>query len=83
MAHVRIGLPSARVPEIPPGRAWLDPADPVQFGRSDLVAFGPFGSTSSGTLYLTDGTACWAVVLFGPTCRTRVWRWDARHGWRR
>jgi len=47
----------------------------VRFGRSDLVSFSPFGSSSSGTLYVTDGRrGLFAVVLFGPTARLRVWR---------
>jgi hypothetical protein len=49
--------------------------DPVRFGRSDLVSFTPVGSASSGTLYVTDRRhALFAVVLFGPTARLRVWR---------
>ena len=57
--------------------------DPVQFGASDLVAFGPVVGASSGTIYLTDGTDAWGVVLFGPSCRLRVWHWDRRRGWKR
>ena len=84
VSQVRLGLPPGTpVPRIPPGTGALDPADPVQFGTSDLVAFGEVGSTSSGTLYLTDGVDAWGVVLFGPTCRVRVWHWDRRHGWKR
>ena len=84
IAQVRLGLPpGVRVPRIPPSTGTLDPDDPVQFGVSDLVAFGTVGGTSSGTLYLTDGTEAWGVVLFGPSCRVRVWRWDRRNGWRR
>jgi hypothetical protein len=84
VAQVRLGLPDGvAVPRIPPGTGLLDPQDPVQFGVSDLVAFGQVGGTSSGTIYLTDGAGAWGVVLFGPSCRVRVWRWDRRHGWRR
>ncbi|HEX5044921.1 MAG TPA: hypothetical protein VFV75_18650 [Candidatus Polarisedimenticolaceae bacterium] len=82
--HVRLGLPAGpAVPRIPPGTGTLDPDDPVQFGVSDLVAFGAVGGTSSGTIYLTDGADAWGVVLFGPSCRVRVWHWDRRHGWTR
>ena len=43
----------------------------------DLVSFGPEGSASSGTLYVTDGRrGLFAVVLFGPTARLRVWRFN-------
>ena len=77
--------PGGPYPEVPPGGERLDEAsDPVQFGRSKLISFSADGSASSGTLYVTDrrsGLA--AVVLYGPTARVRVWRWDgARHQWK-
>lgn len=75
---VRLGLPpGGPFPEAPPGTEVLSAGDdPVRFGRSDLVSFSPFGSASSGTLYVTDGHgALFAVVLFGPTARLRVWRY--------
>jgi Tfp pilus assembly protein FimT len=80
---VGLGFPPVqRLPNIPPRRgaiASLD--DPVKFGRSDLVSFSPLGSSSSGTIYLTDGgNKLYAVVLFGPTARVRVWRYDIRQG---
>jgi hypothetical protein len=55
----------------------------VQFGRSDVVSFSPRGASSSGTLYVTDGKdALYAVVVFGPTVRLRVWRFLRReHRW--
>lgn len=66
--------------EAPPGDAALrEGDDPVRFGRSDIVSFSPDGRSSSGTLYLTDGRdRLYAVVLFGPTARVRVWRWDRK-----
>jgi prepilin-type N-terminal cleavage/methylation domain-containing protein len=76
--HVAIGIPpGGPYPEAPPGAQLLAAGDdPVRFGASDLVSFGPYGTTSSGTLYVNDGRAglC-AVVLFGPSSRLRVWRW--------
>jgi hypothetical protein len=74
---VTLGIPpGGPYPEAPPGTATLTAADdPVRFGRSDLVSFSPGGSASSGTLYVTDGRqGFYAVVLFGPTARLRVWR---------
>lgn len=71
--------PGGPYPEVPPGRAPMDESsDPVRFGSSDLISFSPAGSASSGTLYVTDrrnGLA--AVVLYGPTARVRVWRFDS------
>jgi len=74
---VKLGIPpGGPFPEAPPGTDWLVAGDdPVRFGNSDLVSFTPVGSASSGTLYVTDGKrGLYAVVLFGPTARLRVWR---------
>ncbi len=82
---VRLGFPpGASLPEIPPqGGTIADLEDPIQFGRSDLVSFSPQGSSSSGTLYLTDRRGVlYGVVLYGPTSRVRVWRYDSdRRRW--
>jgi prepilin-type N-terminal cleavage/methylation domain-containing protein len=78
IADVRLGFPpGGTYPEAPPGTETLGPSDdPVRFGRSDLVSFSPLGSASSGTIYVTDGRdALFAIVLFGPTSRLRVWRY--------
>jgi prepilin-type N-terminal cleavage/methylation domain-containing protein len=80
-AKVGLGFPPAdRLPVIPPRSGAIGALDdPVKFGRSDLVSFSPLGSASSGTVYLTDGRyKLYAVVLFGPTARVRVWRYDVR-----
>jgi len=81
VSGVRLGFPpGGAVPRIPPNRGSIDDlSDPVRFGRSDLISFSPLGSASSGTLYLTDGRhELFGVVLFGPTVRLRVWRFDRR-----
>ncbi len=86
LAPTRLGLPAGgSIPEIPPRRGTIaGSADPVQFGRSDLVAFSPQGTASSGTLYVTDGHELFAIVLFGATARVRVWHYDGRdRQWRR
>lgn len=77
VADVTLGFPPVgSFPEAPPGTDTLTAADdPVRFGRSDLISFSPAGSASSGTIYVTDGRrGLYAVVLFGPTARLRVWR---------
>ena len=77
VADVTIGIPpGGPYPEAPPGTDMLTSSDdPVRFGRSTIVSFSPVGSASSGTLYVTDGRrGFFAVVLFGPTARLRVWR---------
>jgi Tfp pilus assembly protein FimT len=79
--EVRLGFPGGGpFPAIPPRSGRIDSLhDPVQFGQSDLVAFTPLGSSSSGTLYLSDGReGLFAVVLFGRTARIRIWRYEGR-----
>ncbi len=74
---VTLGFPpGGPFPEAPPGTETLSAGDdPVRFGRSDLVSFSPVGAASSGTIYVTDGRrGLFAVVLYGPTARLRVWR---------
>jgi hypothetical protein len=78
---IGLGFPArGPIPKIPPGRGVIENLDdPVKFGRSDLVSFSPRGSSSSGTLYISDGrNKLCGVVLFGPTVRVRVWRYDIR-----
>jgi hypothetical protein len=77
----RLGFPpGASIPELPPGTGRLQaPDDPIKIGQTEILAFTPLGSSSSGTLYVTDGRReLYAVVLFGRTVRLRVWRYDAQ-----
>ena len=78
--HVHLGFPWAGpFPRIPPASGSItDTTDPVRFGRSDLVSFSRLGQASSGTVYVTDGTELFGIVMFGPTARIRVWRFDTR-----
>jgi Tfp pilus assembly protein FimT len=82
-AGIDFGLLEEAIPMVPPRRGTLAPtSDPVRFGRSDTVTFTPRGTSSSGTLYVSDGHhAVAAVVLYGHTGRIRTWRFD-RDGWR-
>jgi hypothetical protein len=71
----------------PPGPPPPDPADPrrrlvttdpVRFNASDLASFGPLGTSTPGSLYLTDGRrGLVAVRLFGRTGKVRVAVYDA------
>jgi hypothetical protein len=75
------GFPQGEaIPAIPPRRGEIgNLEDPVKFGRSNLISFSPLGSSSSGTLYISDrANKLYGVVLFGPTARIRVWRYDTR-----
>jgi hypothetical protein len=54
----------------------------VVFGSTDVVSFSPVGDASSGSLYVSDGRMLAAIVLYGPTARARVYRYDAaREEW--
>ncbi len=80
---IDFGLIDEAIPEVPPGSGTLAPmSDPVRFGRSDTITFTPRGTSSSGTLYVSDGrSAVVAVVLYGATGRIRTCRFD-RDDWR-
>jgi hypothetical protein len=86
VSGVAAGFPGAGpFPKVRGGGNIGNLEDPVKFGPSNLISFSPLGSSSSGTVYLTDGRReLFAVVLFGPTVRVRVWRYDPQNGnWRR
>ncbi|MGD2115597.1 MAG: GspH/FimT family pseudopilin, partial [Acidobacteriota bacterium] len=77
-ASVHPGFPDGRLPRAPGGRGRLGRrTDPLRFGRSDIVSFGPLGTSTSGTLYMTDG-AHWtaAVRVYGTTGKIRVIVYD-------
>jgi prepilin-type N-terminal cleavage/methylation domain-containing protein len=78
----------------PPGPAYPDPTsprkkidpngDPIRFNQSDLASFGPFGTATPGSLYLTDGMRRFTVVrVTSLTGRVRIFTWiPERHVWR-
>jgi hypothetical protein len=78
----------------PPGPAPRDPAspdrrlsgleDPIRFNSSDMASFGPLGTATPGSIYLTDGKSHLAAVrVFGLTGKMRVIVYDsAKEIWR-
>ncbi len=78
---VRVGLP----PGVRPPSGGTLPADGVAFGRADLLAVHPEGTTSSGSVYLCDRwERCAGVRLHGASGRIQVWvRAPDRPTWRR
>jgi len=68
---IDFGLLDVAIPEVPPGSSSLLPGgDPVRFGLSDIITFTPHGTSSSGTLYVSDGhSTVTAVVVYGGTGR--------------
>lgn len=74
---VRIGLPSFPIRH-PDSRRLMDPSSsPVRFGRSRICSFSPLGSSSSGSIFITDGRlTANAIRVYGPTGRIRTMRYD-------
>lgn len=83
---VQPGFPEGRPPRDPgnPRRRLGRPKDPLRFGRSDIVSFGPLGTATTGTLYLTDQVRWTAAVrVYGTTGRVRVLIYDREtEAWR-
>ncbi|HEU4522639.1 MAG TPA: GspH/FimT family pseudopilin [Thermoanaerobaculia bacterium] len=62
----------------------LRPGDsPVQFNRSSICSFTPLGTSTAGTIYLTDDAgSLYAVRVFAATAKIRLVRYDgARRRW--
>ena len=76
------GVLNATIPQLPPKKGFLDPTDPVQFGKSNIISFSPKGDSSSGTLFLScrSQSQMFAVVIYGATARLRLWKYS-NHGW--
>lgn len=61
-----------------PDGAKLLPTDPaLQFGTSTICSFSPEGSSTPGTIYISDGIDhLYAVRVFGATGKVRMLRYD-------
>jgi prepilin-type N-terminal cleavage/methylation domain-containing protein len=84
-AGVRIGLPTRPVRDPGDPSRYLDRIDdPIRFNSSDLASFGPLGTATPGSVYLTDGSSQVAVVrVLGGSARVRVLVYDfATQTWR-
>ncbi len=77
-ASVRLGFPAGPPPRDPgSGRRMTRLDDPIRFNRSNMVSFGPIGSSTPGSLYFTDGKRHLAVVrVFGRTGKVKVMLYD-------
>lgn len=81
---IRFGFPDRPARE-PGSRRLLRPGDdPIRFNQSDLASFGPLGTSTPGSLYLTDGRErLVAVRVFGRTGKVKVMVYDFAEGvWR-
>lgn len=81
---VRFGFPATRPLRDPAGERLDRFADPIRFNRSDIASFGPTGTATPGTLYLTAGRNTLACVrVTSQTGRIRVMARDPETGrWR-
>lgn len=82
----RFGFPPGPPPRDPgDARRRLDRLDdPIRFNRSDMASFGPLGTATPGTVYLTDGRETLiAVRVTSVSGRVRVLVYDpATELWR-
>jgi len=82
---VGFGFPPGPPPTDPgsPGHL-LTPTDPIRFNSSDLASFSPLGTSTPGSLYLTDGLKRLAVVRLANRAGTvRILTYDAaKRVWR-
>jgi prepilin-type N-terminal cleavage/methylation domain-containing protein len=62
-----------------PDGANLLPTDPaLQFGTSTICSFSPVGSSTPGTIYISDGIdTLYAVRVYGATGKVRMLRYNA------
>ncbi len=80
---IGFGFPEGPLPRDPGGHPLGRRDDPIRFNRSDIAAFGPLGTATPGSLYLTDGALLAAVRVTGRTGRIRVLLYDEDDGeWR-
>ena len=68
---VRVGIMEG-VAAPPPDSGLLDPADPVRFGRSNMLSFSPLGTATPGTFYLTNERVQAAVRVSPGSGRVRL-----------
>jgi prepilin-type N-terminal cleavage/methylation domain-containing protein len=61
-------LPGVKDPDGEP----LDTADPIRFGRSNMLSFSPFGTASPGTFYLVGEGVQGAVRVTPGNSRVRM-----------
>lgn len=74
---IRFGFPRPAPRRDPSGRRLVRLGDPVRFNRSDLASFSPLGTSTPGSVYLTDQRGVLtAVRLLGRTGKVRIVTWD-------
>jgi prepilin-type N-terminal cleavage/methylation domain-containing protein len=77
----RFGFPAGRAPRDPsdPRRRLDRLDDPIRFNASDIASFTPFGGSTPGSIYVTDGRhRLLAVRVSNRTGRVHVLSYDPR-----
>lgn len=75
--RVRFGFPPGRRVRDPGSGQWLKGEDAIRFNSSDLASFSPLGTSTPGTVYLTDGQSQLAAVrVTGRTGKVKVIVYD-------
>lgn len=83
LPRVDLGFPPGpAIPCLPPRGGWIqDLTRPVRFGNTGLISYSPLGTSSSGTLFISDGRRrLLAIVLYGRSGRIRVFKHDSERG---
>lgn len=77
-SDVHFGFPPGPAPREPRGRRRMTRLDdPIRFNRSDLASFDPLGTSTPGSVYLTDGRDRLAVVrLYHRTGKVEILTYD-------
>jgi prepilin-type N-terminal cleavage/methylation domain-containing protein len=77
--RLRFGFPPGTAARDPgdPGERLRPADDPIRFNSSDLASFGPLGTSTPGSLYLTDSRSkLMAVRVFGRTGKVKIIAYD-------
>lgn len=76
---IGFGFPPGILPRDPSSARPMDRlTDPIRFNDSDIASFGPLGTSTPGSLYLTDGVQRLAAVrVFNRVGKVRVLTYDA------
>lgn len=83
--RVHFGFPDGPMPRKVSGYGTLTGRDdPIRFNQSDIASFGPMGTATPGTLYLTDGSLRVAAVrISSRNGRLKIYLWNRNTGvWR-
>lgn len=77
-SRMRFGFPPGlRVRDPGSPRRWLSTQDPIRFNGSDLASFAPLGTSTPGSLYLTDGKQrLLAVRVLNRTGKVKIIAYD-------